>query len=64
MPSLSLQKWMSVRVGELDETENAHRTVGGIQPGRKYATQQINQAYVMLLSSQFQRFCRAKVSPR
>ena len=25
---------------------------------RRYATQQINQAYVVLLSSQFQRFCR------
>jgi hypothetical protein len=32
--------------------------VGGIDRGRRYATQQINQAYVVLLSSRFQRFCR------
>lgn len=32
--------------------------VGGAGPGRRYATQQVNQAYAVLLSSQFQRFCR------
>ena len=32
--------------------------MGGAGPGRRYATQQINQAYAMLLSSQFQGFCR------
>jgi hypothetical protein len=42
----------------LDEIEAAHRAVGGTGPGRRYATQQINHAYAVLLSSQFQRFCR------
>lgn len=42
----------------LDEIERAHRSVGGTGPGRRYATQQINQAYAVLLSAQFQGFCR------
>ena len=42
----------------MDEIENAHCSVGGSGPGRRYATQQINQAYAVLLSSQFQAFCR------
>jgi hypothetical protein len=58
MPSQSLQVWESVRAISLDEIENAHRSVGGTGPGRRYATQQINQAYAMLLSSHFQGLCR------
>jgi hypothetical protein len=42
----------------LDEIEAAHRAVSSLRRGRRYAAQQINQAYVVLLSSQFQRFCR------
>jgi hypothetical protein len=42
----------------LDEIEAAHQSVGGTGPGRRYATQQINQAYAVLLASQFQGFCR------
>lgn len=58
MPSRSLIKWNTVRVSALDEIENAHRQVGGIGRGRRYATQQINHAYAVLLSSQFQGYCR------
>src|SRR6266404_4084677 len=58
MPSHSLLRWQTTRVVELDEIEEAHRTVGGTDPGRRYATQQINRAYATLLSSQFQGFCR------
>lgn len=56
MPSHSLLKWNTVAA--LDEIANAHRQVGGIGRGRRYATQQINHAYAVLLSSQFQGFCR------
>ena len=56
MPSNSLRNWHSIRAIALDEIESAHRMVGGSGPGRRYATQQINQAYAMLLSSQFQGF--------
>jgi HEPN superfamily RiboL-PSP-like protein len=58
MPSVSLEDWRTVRRAALDEMEAAHRSVGGTGPGRRHATQQINQAYAVLLSSQFQGFCR------
>jgi hypothetical protein len=58
MPSASLSQWKSARAKQLDEIESAHASVGGRLPGRRFATQQINHAYAMLLSSQFQGFCR------
>src|SRR6266545_7713473 len=58
MPSRSLNEWFGARSNALDEIENAHRSVGGTGPGRRTATQQINQAYAMVLASQFQGFCR------
>jgi hypothetical protein len=58
MPSVALLTWLTARAASLDEIENAHRSVGGSGPGRRTATQQINQAYAVLLSSQFQGFCR------
>lgn len=58
MPSGSLQTWRTTRTAALDELEAAHTSIGGTGRGRRYATQQINQAYAMLLSSQFQGFCR------
>src|SRR5438552_3149352 len=58
MPSRSYQHRVTVGASALDEIEAAHRAVGGAGPGRRTATQQINYAYAMLLSAQFQRFCR------
>jgi hypothetical protein len=58
MPSQSLTRWRTDRSKALDEIEAAHTSVGGTGPGRRYATQQINQAYAVLLSSQFQGYCR------
>lgn len=58
MASSSLQIWINVRCVALDEIESAHKSIGGSGRGRRYATQQINYAYTMLLSSQFQAFCR------
>lgn len=58
MSSRSLLTWRGSSARALDEIEAAHRAVGGTGPGRRYATQQINHAYAVLLSSQFQRFCR------
>jgi hypothetical protein len=58
MPSRSLEFWLRVRLRALDEIEQAHRGVGGTGPGRRHATQQINHAYAVLLSAQFQGFCR------
>src|SRR5688572_17317701 len=58
MPSRSLLRWQGERAEALVEIEGAHASVGGSGPGRRYATQQLNHAYAMLLSSQFQGFCR------
>lgn len=58
MPSAALRRWVSERLPRLDEIEHAHRSVGGTGPGRRVATLQINHAYAVLLSAQFQGFCR------
>lgn len=58
MPSKSLARWNTERAAQLDEVEAAHRSVGGAGPGRRFATQQINNAYAVLVASQFQGFCR------
>jgi hypothetical protein len=58
MPSNSLRHWQEVCCTKLDEIVEAHRAVGGTGRGRRYATEQVNHAYAVLLSSQFQGFCR------
>lgn len=58
MPSNSLGLWNQERCVALDEIENAHKQVGGTGRGRRFATQHINYAYAMLVSSHFQGFCR------
>jgi hypothetical protein len=49
---------MTTAQAALDEIEAAHQAVGGSGRGRRHATLQVNHAYTMLLSSQFQGFCR------
>ena len=58
MPSLSLQRWFAERAESLDELERAHRALRGSGPGVRTAMLQINQAYTMMLSGQFQGYCR------
>jgi hypothetical protein len=58
MPSQAYRQWRISRASELDEVETAHTLVGGTARGRRYATQQINGAYAVLLASQFQGFTR------
>jgi hypothetical protein len=58
MPSLSLLRWFSERALALHDIESAHRSVRGSGAGARAATQQINQAYAVLLSAQFQGYCR------
>jgi hypothetical protein len=58
MPSVSLHAWTNERSAALNELEATHRSIGGAGRGRRCATQQINQAYAVLLSSQFQGYCR------
>jgi hypothetical protein len=58
LSSASLRTWTSERAARLDEIEAAHIAVGGGLRGRRWATEQVNHAYVVLLCSQFQGFCR------
>jgi hypothetical protein len=58
MPSNAFLGWSVARADVLDEIETVHANVGGAGRGRRYATQQINRAYAVLLSSEFQGFCR------
>jgi hypothetical protein len=58
MASRPLMIWKTSRSEQLDEMRAAHTAIGGSGRGRRYATQQINRAYLVLLSSQFQGFCR------
>lgn len=58
MPSRSFRRWSSERASRLDEVRAAHEALGGTGRGRRYATQQVNHAYAVMLSSEFQGFCR------
>jgi hypothetical protein len=58
MPSIAFRDGISARAAALDGIEDAHRSIGGSGPGRRTATQQLNQLYAVMRSSQFQAFCR------
>ena len=58
MPSISYRRWRTICARALDEMAKAHVAVGGSARGRRYTTQQINQAYAVLLAAHFQGFCR------
>lgn len=58
MPSLAYRRWRSERKNELDEIESSHAALGGTKRGRRFTTLQINNAYAVMLASQFQGFCR------
>ena len=42
----------------LDELEGVHASLTGTAPGRRWITDQLDRAYLVALSSQFQGFCR------
>lgn len=58
MPSAALIEWQGEGQKTLDNMLAVHRSVGGRGPGRRYATAQVNNLYAVLLSSQFQNYCR------
>ena len=58
MPSRALRHWQTRSRKVLDKMEAAHGVVGGGRGARRFARQQIAQAYVVLLCSQFQCYCR------
>ncbi len=58
MASRSYDQWRTTRAAELNQIEKALVAIGGTKRGRRYATQQVNRAYAVLLASHFQGFCR------
>jgi len=58
MPSAALTWWQNEAQATLDDLVSVHSAVGGTGPRRRYATEQVNNASAVLLSSQFQKFCR------
>src|SRR5262245_2638958 len=58
MPSLAYQNWTTTRSAALDEIERAHGSIRREGAGWRWAAQQLNQGYVVLLCSHFQGFCR------
>jgi hypothetical protein len=58
MPSAAFQDWITARVAALGGIEEAYRSIRRSGPGRRTATQQLNQWYAVMLASHFQAFCR------
>jgi len=58
MPSNSLHRWNHDAHSALNQIQIAHAAVGGNARGRRFATLQLNHAYLVLISSHFQHFCR------
>ena len=58
MRSIPYVEWTTRRDRALNQIARAHAAVGGKGRGRRYATEQINHAYAVLVASQFQGFCR------
>ena len=58
MASLALNLWRTRRAAALAEIDAVHRSIDGMGALRRAAMQQLNQAYVLLLASEFQGFCR------
>src|ERR1700722_1945764 len=58
MPSIALKRWRADRTAALNEIESIHRSLPGSEARRRTTMQQLNQAYTLLLSSEFQGFCR------
>jgi len=59
MACIALTGWqMGPRSSALNEFEQFHRMIAKTGPGIQRARQQVNQAYVLMLSGQFQGYCR------
>jgi hypothetical protein len=58
MPSASYRHWRTSRASALHDIETALAAVGGVGRGRRVAHQQVTRAYAVLLSAEFQGFCR------
>ncbi len=58
MPSSSLSTWASARTDRVRRLRAAHQALGGTGPGRRWVTDELNQALILRLASEFQGFAR------
>jgi hypothetical protein len=58
MPSASLNTWASARTDRVKRLRAAHQALGGTGPGRRWVTDELNQALILRLASEFQGFAR------
>jgi hypothetical protein len=58
MSSVALASWKADRRQRLDELLAAHQTVGGVGPGRRWRTRELNWALTLRLAGEFQGFAR------
>ena len=54
----AIDTWQSTRWKRLSELLDAHKQMGGSSRGRRYRTEQINRALVLICVAEFQGFCR------
>lgn len=59
MPSAALQVWNGESAARINDLLHAHATVGGSGAGRRWRTEQLNWALVLLIAAEFQRYCRS-----
>jgi hypothetical protein len=59
MPSAALQVWSGESAARINDLLHAHATVGGAGAGRRWRTEQLNWALVLLIAAEFQRYCRS-----
>jgi hypothetical protein len=58
MPSAAFRVWITDRAATLDGITGAYRAIRSTGPGGRTVTQQLTHWYAVMLSSQFQAFCR------
>jgi len=58
MSSRALTEWTTERVTRLRELYDAHKSIEGAGPGRRWRTTQLNRMLVMALCAEFQGYAR------
>jgi hypothetical protein len=58
VPSTARLAWFGNRQARIDQLLEAHRTIGGSGPGRRWRTEQLNWALTLRLAGEFQGFAR------
>ena len=58
MTSRALIRWQTDRARRIDQLIDAHSSIGGVGPGRRWRTEQLNWALMLRLAAEFQGYAR------